>query len=242
MQSEVIMIECRCEFCEKSFKRAGFKKGRFCSVSCKAKYQATQKPVNKEWLYQKYIVEGLSTYEIGAIVKRDPKRVYEWLKGYEIETRPRGDNLKDKDNYMKNPDAINPFFGKTHTEKTKRLLSKAASRPRPHLRGKNNGMYGKMGELNPRYIDGSSPERQKIYASSEWKAVARQVKKRDSYRCVKCGNKPLGYRNLHIHHIKTWAGNTQYRLDPSNLVCLCRECHKWVHSSANVGFDFLDKD
>ena len=35
--------------------------------------------LDKDWLYQKYVVEGLSTYDIGKIVGRNPKNVYNKL-------------------------------------------------------------------------------------------------------------------------------------------------------------------
>jgi hypothetical protein len=62
---------------------------RFCSVLCKGKWQQTTKPVDEAWLRQKYLEERLSTYAIGALVQRNPKQVYAWLKGYGIPTRKR---------------------------------------------------------------------------------------------------------------------------------------------------------
>ncbi|MCB1476610.1 MAG: HNH endonuclease [Rhodobiaceae bacterium] len=186
------------------------------------------------WLRQKYEVEGLSTYEIGAIVGRDPKRVYAKLRDFGIPTRPRGANLAGKDNYMRRPGVRNPFAGKSHSAKTKAVLSAKASVEKPYLRGAANGMSGRVGAANPNYRDGSAPERQRLYASSRWKDIQRAVYARDKYRCVACGAGKSGPRSLHAHHIRPWAGNESLRFDLSNLLTLCRPCHHWVHSKANV--------
>ncbi len=194
--------------------------------------------LDRDWLEQKYVVEGLSTYDIARLVGRDPKRVYEKLKDFGIPTRKRGANLKGSDNYMLqgNP---NPFAGQKHTEATKAVLRQKASKPKPYLRGAHNGMHGRCGAANPRWIDGSSPERQRLYAQSFWKELVRVVYERDGYRCLRCGA-PHGKSNrLHAHHLKPWAGNPTTRFNLSNIVTLCAGCHTWVHSKANTKRDFL---
>src|SRR5512140_1558019 len=124
--------------------------------------------LDRDWLYQKYAVEGLSTYDIAKLVHRDPKRVYEKLIDFGIPTRPRGLNLKGGDNYMSQPGAIDPFTGHKHTKETREILSAKASRPKPYLRGKRNGMSSRTGKSNPNYKDGSTPERQRVYSTRQW--------------------------------------------------------------------------
>lgn len=194
--------------------------------------------LNKDWLYQKYVIEGLSTYDIGKIVQRDPKRVYEKLKDFGIKTRPRGENLKGDDNYMKTAEE-NPFKGKTHSKKTRKILSDKAKGPKPHLQGANNGMFGRTGKSNPNYKDGSSPERQRLYASSKWKQLIKHVYKRDDYKCQRCGSPHHSNNKLHAHHLTPWADSIELRFDPSNLITLCNSCHAWVHSNKNTNNEFL---
>jgi hypothetical protein len=141
----------------------------------------------------------------------------------------RGHNLRERDNYMCRPGAINPFAGRTHSAKTRAVLSAKASVQKPWIRGERNGMHGKVGSLNPRYVDGSSPERQRAYASAEWREVQRVVRNRDGYRCVRCGTAKLGRRSLHLHHVKPWAGNPELRFAPDNIVTLCADCHRAAH-------------
>jgi 5-methylcytosine-specific restriction endonuclease McrA len=126
-----------------------------------------------------------------------------------------------------------------HSAATKELLSIAASVPKPYLRGKRNGMSGRTGNTNPNFKDGSSPDRQRLYASSEWRAILRAVYARDDYRCRRCGSEKLRKRWLHAHHISPWAGNPTLRFDLANLVTLCRPCHSWVHSKANRDREYL---
>lgn len=105
--------------------------------------------------------------------------------------------------------------------------------------GAANPMHGKRGALNPRYVDGSSPDRQRAYAQGEGKAFLRSILKRDGYRCRRCQASNSGERSLHVHHIAPWAGNERLRFDPSNVVTLCRPCHSWVHSKANLQREWL---
>lgn len=131
-------------------------------------------------------------------------------------------------NYMKLGRG-NPFAGCKHSDETRRLLSEKASVPKPWLRGDRNGMAGRTGRLNPNYVDGSSPERQRAYASAEWRELVRVVRARDGYRCVECGAEKCGRRSLHLHHVKPWAGNPESRFDPDNILTLCADCHRAVH-------------
>lgn len=107
------------------------------------------------------------------------------------------------------------------------------------LSGEANGMHGRTGSLNPRYIDGSSPERQRAYVQGAGKAFLKSILARDDYRCRRCGKPDPGRRGLHVHHIASWAGNEALRFDPSNVLTLCRDCHHWVHSRANTSREFL---
>jgi hypothetical protein len=183
------------------------------------------------WLRQKYEAEGLSTYDIGKLVGRDPKRIYQKLRDFGIPTRARGHNLAGEDNYFTmQPGAVSPMKGKHHSETTRKLLSLKATRPKPYLRGKRNGMSGRIGTTNPNYKSGSSPERQRLYASGEWKELIRSIYRRDNYRCTQCGSPKRERRGLHAHHVKPWATHPELRADPSNIVTLCRTCHERLHS------------
>lgn len=105
--------------------------------------------------------------------------------------------------------------------------------------GEANPMYGKRGAECPRYIDGSSPERQRMYSRSEGLQFLQAVYRRDNWTCARCGEKKGGKRTLAAHHLKQWAGHPELRFDMSNVVSLCVRCHLWVHSKANKERAFL---
>lgn len=69
----------------------------------------------------------------------------------------------------------------------------------------------------------------------EWKAIARGIRKRDNWTCQVCGiyskgrNGPVGV--LHVHHIKpllSFKGDYNEANKESNLVSLCKHCHRSV--------------
>lgn len=120
----------------------------------------------------------------------------------------------------------------------RRSVSAARSLKHWGAAGSANPMFGKTGAKNPRYVDGSSPERQRLYVQASGRAFLRQIYKRDGYRCVRCSAPNTGPRTLHAHHIKPWAGNPTLRFDQSNVVTLCRPCHNWVHSRLNSALEY----
>jgi len=65
---------------------------------------------------------------------------------------------------------------------------------------------------------------------SDWDSRRKKVYKRDDYGCAHCGinGGPHGNAELHAHHIvpKSRGGSDNI----SNLITLCNECHKAVHS------------
>lgn len=133
----------------------------------------------------------------------------------------------------------NVLFWLRRHDIARRSTSEARGLKRWGASGDANPMFGKTGDKNPRYVDGSSPERQRLYAQGVGRAFVRSVLARDGYNCARCGSGHLGPKGLHVHHIKPWAGNPALRFDMSNVVTLCRECHGWVHSKKNVGREWL---
>jgi len=60
----------------------------------------------------------------------------------------------------------------------------------------------------------------KIYRTERWKAVRKQAKDRDGWKCVQCGSR----RRLEVDHIKGLRdGGAPY--DLKNLQTLCGSCH-----------------
>jgi 5-methylcytosine-specific restriction endonuclease McrA len=86
-----------------------------------------------------------------------------------------------------------------------------------------------QGENHHNWKGGTSPERQRKYATADVRSFLRAVYKRDSYHCVYCG-KPKTYpKSLHAHHIKSWAEYPELRYSINNVVTLCQSCHILIH-------------
>lgn len=73
-----------------------------------------------------------------------------------------------------------------------------------------------------------SPEYRRHLQSDYWHEVRERVLLRDT-KCMMCGST----ENLEIHHM-----NGRYRFHerehPETLICLCQECHSWIHRYWNT--------
>ena len=101
--------------------------------------------------------------------------------------------------------------------------------------GDKNPMYGKRGKDVPSWKGGVTAERAKIYSSIEWKNLVKLVYGRDKGKCKRCGN--IG--KIDIHHIIPFHIK-EYRLRLDNLISLCKNCHRWVHSKKNKMKEFIN--
>ena len=228
------ILPTECKFCGKTIYRRKTKSGQnYCDTKCKAEWQRTQKPVTKEWLHDHYIVKGMDTYQIGRLVKRDPKSVWNWLKDLGIPTRPRG-GPTSKSSFKKG--APNLFQGRHHTPETRARMSavaKATGRV-PYDPAVGSYMKGRKGADTPGWKGGITADRQSVYSSLAWKIAVSAVWKRDDAKCQKCGKKKNEHRDtpFDVHHIQSF-GIKNLRCETSNLVLLCEPCHYWIHSKKN---------
>lgn len=120
----------------------------------------------------------------------------------------------------------------------RRPIAKARSIKHWGAKGAANGMYGKRGAQVSNWKGGITPDRQSFYSSQEWAAVVPLVWKRDEATCQRCKQKQNGGPTFHIHHIVSFQV-VDLRAELSNLVLLCKDCHDWVHSSANINREFI---
>lgn len=236
------MAEYICKQCGKKFNRNGKKIPVYCSIDCKGAAQRELKEITqgitKDWLEKKYTDEGLSTYKIAKIVNRDPKRVYEWLKDYNIPTRTRSEALKKNSWWALGYDSA--LKGRNLSDETKKKISETRiERKIPGLSGKNNPMYGIKGDKHPNWKGGTTPERQKLYGTELWKEIVKTTFTRDNWVCQRCSRKGTCKNGLHTHHLKAWADYPDNRFDLDNLITLCRKCHNWVHSNKNINKEYI---
>jgi transposase-like protein len=99
--------------------------------------------------------------------------------------------------------------------------------------GEDNPMWNKRGELSPNWKGGFTPDRQKLYASVEWKTALQEVWERDAGTCQHCKVVKRKEIAFDIHHIIPYATGVRVA-DPTNLVLLCKDCHKFIHSKKNI--------
>lgn len=241
------IIKVSCSQCNANLLRRDFpslKKiaNHFCDNSCKGMWQRAQREAmgfNKQWLEEQYFVLNKSANQIAREIGRDSKRVWEWIREYGLETRKRGTNYGQ--HFKKG--MIGTMTGKKHSPETKAKLKELSIADGRVPWGKGNEPYwkGKTGEKHPSYKGGLTPERQSCYSSQEWVEAVKTVWHRDNATCQRCGvhhNTEEQRGNFHIHHIVSFQVR-ESRTEPSNLILLCKPCHKWVHSKKNVNKELL---
>lgn len=105
------------------------------------------------------------------------------------------------------------------------------------------GYEHNRGENNARWKGGSLTPHQTFYTSREWALACRDIWIRDKSTCQRCGAQHRrGDRSYDVHHIVRWASRPDLGTDRSNLVLLCRGCHRFVHSADNTGGQFMRTD
>ena len=236
-QRVYVHTEIRCKQCNEVIAPRGRHRPTFCRMECKAEWQRSRKPVDREWLHQKYIVEGLDCTDIAALVSRDSKSVWNWLKDLDIPTRPRGSSLKRQ---FKKGHKLNA--GRKASVETRQKIREARLRDGhvPYLKNGVHHLKGKRGADTPNWKGGITPERQAFYATPEWRRAAYQVKRRDRNTCQRCGKvKQRGDgQPFDLHHIVSFEC-VALRADVSNLVYLCEPCHYWIHGTENTQREWI---
>lgn len=227
-----------CEYCKITFdRRTVNKKSRhFCSKICRDGQKIKDRQdrgYTKEWMEHEYITLGKSFVAIGKDIGVDAKTAWLWAKEYGIEKRKRGSN--DKVWFKKGQKTR---LGIKHTDETKAKISKTSKGKKPYLKDGKHWLHCE-GSVNPNWKGGVTCERAGLYNSLEWKNVIGKVWKKCNKSCQRCGvkyNKSM--ESFHIHHVIPFT-EKEYRTDLDNLILLCVDCHRWVHSNENSTNEFI---
>lgn len=155
----------------------------------------------------------------------------------------------------------NHFYGKHHTEETKRKMSDNHA----NVSGENNPMYGKnaydyMDDItkqnkkeaqskrmsrenhpnwNPNKTNEERENKREIDGYYNWR---KEVYERDNYTCQCCGDNKGG--NLNAHHIYGYSEYEDFRTELWNGITLCKKCHDLYHSKfgyKNINWDNFKK-
>lgn len=126
--------------------------------------------------------------------------------------------------------------GKTHFKKGQSGSPKTQFKKgrESYWKGKKNPYF--TGSNNPKWKGGITPESKKIRWSQKYKDFRGKIFKRDNYTCNDCGRKRKSDNRtiLNAHHIKSFSEHKDLRFVESNVVTLCKECHKFKHKKSDL--------
>jgi len=115
----------------------------------------------------------------------------------------------------------NGFYGKQHTEETRKKLSKS-----------HKGLLAR--EKHPNWDPNRTEEERQlgrnIEGYPEWRI---SVFTRDEYTCCVCGGS--SGKSLHAHHLESYDINKKLRTEVSNGATTCEECHISFHATFGKG-------
>jgi hypothetical protein len=140
---------------------------------------------NKEWLIQKYFIEKLSLREIGRLSNVSAQAIKYHMKKHNINLRSvseslMGGKLSPEHNANKTKAQTgpgNPFYGRKHSDETKRLLSQKNS-------GINSAKFGKPL---------SDELKQKLSIAHTGKVMSDEAKKNMSLSAIKRLENPINH-------------------------------------------------
>lgn len=95
------------------------------------------------------------------------------------------------------------------------------------------------GENNPTWKGG------KKHYQGNWLRTRLMAIERDKNCCQLCGKKPEDQNgiSMSVHHIRNYRyfDDKQEANQLNNLVCLCKDCHTFVHSNSNTNNIYIQK-
>jgi len=231
------------------------------------KHKQIKKLLTKKFLINKYILNKFSSSKISKIIGCSNITIINYLKKFNIKIRDnhechkgykvslrikkylskffKGSGNPNFGNGEKIKGINNPFFGKHHTEETKKLIGNK-SKGRKSFLGKKHTEIAKKkmsetrirlrlseGKSNGRYIHGLAYE---PYSNKFNDTLKESIRKRDNYECQKCGIKQKTYRRkLDIHHIDYNKQNCK----EDNLITTCNRCNAQVNSNRDYWYTYF---
>ena len=179
---------------------------------CSQKCINESRHINKDWLYDKYVVEQLSTRQIAALLGCSSHTVILRLKKYDIPIRTREEAIALYRNGEEVPCEV---------------CGKIVYRKRNQL-NKFDRFFCSWDCAKEYQATGSNNWR----APREYKEWRKRVIDRDNFCCVLCGNDT----SIVAHHIIEAQMDQTLIYEPENGATLCKECHIMVHRQGSENF------
>lgn len=189
---------------------------------------------DEDTLRREYHEKERSTYELAGEWGCDKKAILNWMNRFGIERRPATRDIdrgwRDKEKmerlYLACEMSVEDIadYLDSDTSVITRWLHRHDIETRPQKAPSGEDSIWWRGGISERYWPGD-----------DWWGQKHKALRRDQYRCQSCGatHRDIG-RNPDVHHIKpirmTDDGENPNEL--SNLITLCRSCHKRAEGMA----------
>ena len=240
------MIVTKCACCNKEIKvkPKELKEMNYCSKECYYKHSTErvimkvekEKGINlKEWFYQKYVVEKVPLIKISQMLgvsNRTPPKLLEY---YGIKKNTQSESIANQwiNNEQRRKEQSErvkiSFATEEAQEKRSKILQSEEYRKKQSISklGERNGMYNKVGDLNPAFKGNITiEERVKSRQYFLYKRWKKEVLEKANHTCQCCGKSDV---KLNTHHLNSYTDFPTQRTDINNGVCLCEDCHKLFH-------------
>lgn len=148
---------------------------------------------DREFLYQKYVVEKKSLPEIAKEMNCSDDCVVNWLKKHNIQRRTKSEALTGKPK----PAYMIPIF----RERARKQFA---------------------GAKNPNWKGGVTSKHHSFRTSSDYSIFQKAIWERDNYTCALCSS----WKKPQVHHIYPLWHSWDRRLDLTNGITLCKNCHE----------------
>jgi len=182
-----------------------------------------------------YIDHHLSLYEIALLVKVSAETVRRVCLSVGVELRGSGEANIGRTRSAETREKISRALkGRVISQETRKRIgiSNSGKSPSPEARQKmsqaGTRRFSKTKQWNWKGGVAGDRDEWRYREGRRWKAMCR---KRDGYECQLCPSTfEKSSKLLHVHHMVPFADCVELRSNTANGICLCSECHRFVHS------------
>ena len=101
------------------------------------------------------------------------------------------------------------------------------------------GYVCKVGVRKKRYK--YTYEESKLRSKGVWTEKSKQIREDANYLCEVCKDKGIyNYRDVSVHHIEKLRDRPDLLIEDTNLICLCKDCHRMADAGM-IDKEYLKK-